>query len=177
LQFLAPEGHDNALRSLQSASSEYAAQQSSSHNDQGAPADKRQTRSAADGRNAQSAQLSDPAGLGGEALSSGGFWTKVKNIFKWGSGAKDVHDKKEATAKAIDVIEKQKELNKLQEELMRCIEIPTPSGCTGLQEKEIKADKLKREIIKRVKDISVELLDTPGTSTGGPIAGPRPRVP
>jgi hypothetical protein len=28
LQFLAPEGHDNALRSLQSASSEYAAQQS-----------------------------------------------------------------------------------------------------------------------------------------------------
>lgn len=116
----------------------------------------------------------DPHGLNGE----GGGWEKFKNLFDWGSKAKDINDKAETAKKANDVIKQQKEIRKIEQQLYRCIEAPTPKDCPTskqLSEMEKKAHEMRQENIKTTTDIYKDLLDTPGTSTGGPITSPRPR--
>ena len=119
-------------------------------------------------------QMYDPHGLNGE----GGGWEKFKNLFDWGSKAKDINDKAETAKKANDVIKQQKEIRKIEQQLYRCIEVPTPKDCPTskqLSEMEKKAHEMRQENIKTTTDIYKDLLDTPGTSTGGPITSPRPR--
>ena len=119
----------------------------------------------------------DTLGLNGE---SSGAWEKIKKTFDWGSKAKDAKDKAETAKKANDVLKQQKELRKINEELFRCADVPTPKDCPSgkeLQEMEKKAHTMTRENVKGIADVYKDMLDTPGTSTGGPIAGPRPRIP
>ncbi len=69
--------------------------------------------------------------------------------------------------------DKIKELNKNDDELLRCIDIPAPPGCPtsakDLQKMEDKADRSRKEAVDAIRDAYRSGLRVPGTSTGGPV--------
>ncbi|ABM34298.1 RHS repeat-associated core domain-containing protein [Paracidovorax citrulli] len=104
----------------------------------------------------------DPLGLKEE----GGWLSK---IFGWGEKASSVKDAVEAGALVSENKKLQKELDKLDEELLSCLS-QSPTCQTGkIEQIEKRMSEIRKKILSNTGEVTKIMMETPGTSAGGPI--------
>ncbi|MFN7154222.1 MAG: RHS repeat-associated core domain-containing protein, partial [Acidovorax sp.] len=112
----------------------------------------------------------DPLGLEKEG---GGIWGLGQSIFKWAERKEKAEDAIDVGKLALENKKLEKELNKKEEELMMCL-MKTPTCPTHEMSKiEDRTSEIKKKIIKNTAKITKVLMETPGTSAGGPIYSPK----
>ncbi|AVT07096.1 RHS repeat-associated core domain-containing protein [Paracidovorax avenae] len=96
----------------------------------------------------------------------------LSKIFSWGEKANSAKDAVDAGKMVLENKRMEKEMRKLEGKLEECLlKVPTcPTEEMKKTEKEI--DDLRRTMLKNTGEITKIMMETPGTSAGGPIHVP-----
>ncbi|BFO57220.1 RHS repeat-associated core domain-containing protein [Acidovorax sacchari] len=104
----------------------------------------------------------DPLGLKEE----GGWLSK---IFGWGEKASSVKDAVEAGVLVSENKKLQKELDKLDEELLSCLSQSPTCQSAKIEQIEKRMNEIRKKILSNTGEVTKIMMETPGTSAGGPI--------
>ncbi len=104
----------------------------------------------------------DPLGLKEE----GGWLSK---IFGWGEKASSVKDAVEAGVLVSENKKLQKELDKLDEELLSCLSQSPTCQAAKIEQIEKRMSEIRKKILSNTGEVTKIMMETPGTSAGGPI--------
>ncbi len=105
----------------------------------------------------------DPLGLKDK---EGGFFS---NLFGWGGKANSAKDAAEVGKLIIENKRMEKEFGRLEDELLSCISETPTCPTEKMQAIEKKMDEIKKKILKNTGEITKVMMETPGTSAGGPV--------
>ncbi|WP_353619039.1 RHS repeat-associated core domain-containing protein [Paracidovorax cattleyae] len=104
----------------------------------------------------------DPLGLKEE----GGWLSK---IFGWGEKASSIKDAAEAGQLVLENRKLEKEFGRLEDDLMSCISQTPTCSTEKMQATEKRMEEIKKKILKNTGEITRIMMETPGTSAGGPV--------
>ncbi|WP_220433051.1 hypothetical protein, partial [Rahnella variigena] len=105
----------------------------------------------------------DPLGLKDK---EGGFFS---NLFGWGGKASSTKDAIDVGKMMIENKKMEKEIRKLEAHLEDCI-LKSPTCRTEeMQKTEDSINELRKNMLKNTAEITKVMMETPGTSAGGPI--------
>ncbi|WP_035226502.1 RHS repeat-associated core domain-containing protein [Paracidovorax oryzae] len=105
----------------------------------------------------------DPFGL---KEGEGGFLSK---IFGWGEKASSIKDAAEAGQLVLDNKKLEKEFGRLEDELLSCISQTPTCSTEKMQAIEKRMEEIRKKILKNTGEITKIMMETPGTSAGGPV--------